>query len=41
VTGSQAWAEALGRAGVLSAPDAQAIVAGLDAVRAAVNADPR
>jgi argininosuccinate lyase len=39
IAGSRAWAEALGRAGVLSASDAQAIVGGLDAVRAAVAAD--
>jgi argininosuccinate lyase len=40
ITGSRAWAEALGRAGVLSTADAEAIVNGLDAVRAAVHADP-
>ncbi len=40
VAGSRAWAEALGRAGVLSAPDVEAIVSGLDAVRAAVVANP-
>ena len=40
ITGSQAWAEALGRAGVLAADDVTAIVKGLDAVRAAVRADP-
>jgi argininosuccinate lyase len=40
VTGSQAWAEALGRAGVLSAVDVEAIVRGLDAVREAVRANP-
>ena len=40
ITGSQAWAEALGRAGVLAADDVTAIVKGLDAVRAAVQADP-
>ena len=40
VTGSRAWAEALGRAGVLSAPDVHTIVSGLDAVREAVRADP-
>src|SRR5262245_42750336 len=39
VTGSLAWAEALARAGVLSAADATAIVGGLEAVRAAVHAD--
>jgi len=40
VAGSQAWAEALGRAGVLSAADVDAIVAGLDAVKQAALADP-
>lgn len=40
ITGSRAWAQALGRAGVLSAADTEAIVSGLDAVRAAVHADP-
>jgi argininosuccinate lyase len=40
VTGSQAWAEALGRIGVLSSPDVAAIVGGLDAIRSAVQADP-
>ena len=40
ITGSEAWAEALGRAGVLSAEDAQRILSGLKAVRAAVGADP-
>ena len=40
ITGSRAWAEALGRADVLSPADTAAIVAGLDAVRAAVHADP-
>jgi argininosuccinate lyase len=40
ITGSLAWAEALGRAGVLSAADAQAIVGGLDAIRHAAAADP-
>jgi argininosuccinate lyase len=40
VTGSLAWAEALARAGVLSAGDATAIAGGLEAVRAAVHADP-
>lgn len=40
VTGSVAWAEALARAGVLSADDARAIADGLEAVRAAVGADP-
>ena len=36
ITGSEAWAEALGRAGVLSAKDTQSILSGLKAVRAAV-----
>jgi argininosuccinate lyase len=40
LTGSVAWAEALGRAGVLVAADVQAIVAGLEALRAAVRANP-
>jgi argininosuccinate lyase len=40
VTGSLAWAEALARAGVLSAADLAAITGGLEAVRAAVRADP-
>ena len=40
ITGSAAWAEALGRAGVLTATDVSAITAGLEAVRAAVRADP-
>lgn len=40
ITGSRAWAQALGRAGVLTPADTDAIVAGLDAVRAAVHADP-
>jgi argininosuccinate lyase len=40
VTGSLAWAEALARAGVLSAGDARAIASGLEAVRADVAADP-
>src|SRR5262249_50278118 len=40
VTGSLAWAEALGRAGVISAVDAQAIADGLSAIRAAVLARP-
>jgi argininosuccinate lyase len=40
IAGSRAWAQALGRAGVLSAADTEAIVVGLDAVRAAVHADP-
>ncbi|MGE5836782.1 MAG: lyase family protein, partial [Acidobacteriota bacterium] len=40
VSGSQAWAEALGRAKVLSADDVAAIVSGLDAVRADVARRP-
>ncbi|MFI5177420.1 MAG: argininosuccinate lyase [Vicinamibacterales bacterium] len=40
VTGSQAWAEALGRAGALSAANVDAIVRGLEAVREAVRANP-
>ena len=41
ITGSQAWAEALGRAGVLSDADVRAIVDGLEAIRQAVRANPR
>jgi argininosuccinate lyase len=40
VTGSVAWAEALGRAGVLSAEDVHAIVTGLEAIRSAVEKNP-
>jgi argininosuccinate lyase len=40
LTGSSAWALALSRAGVLTPADTDAIVAGLEAVRAAVHADP-
>jgi argininosuccinate lyase len=40
LTGSAAWAEALGRADVLAAGDVRAIVAGLEAIRAAVRANP-
>jgi argininosuccinate lyase len=40
ITGSRAWAQALAKAGVLTPTDAEAIVSGLDAVRAAVHADP-
>ena len=40
ITGSRAWAQALGRAGVLTPADTEAIVSGLDAVRAAVHANP-
>jgi argininosuccinate lyase len=39
VSGSLAWAEALARAGVLSADDARAIATGLEEVRAGVHAD--
>ena len=39
LTGSRAWAEALGGAGVLAPADVAAIVGGLDAIRAAVAAD--
>jgi argininosuccinate lyase len=39
LAGSCAWAEALGRAGVLEAKDVAAILSGLDAVRSAVRAD--
>ena len=40
ITGSCAWAQALGKAGVLTPVDADAIVTGLEAVRSAVHADP-
>ena len=40
IAGSRAWARALGRAGVISAADASAIVGGLDSVAAAVSQDP-
>ncbi len=40
IAGSQAWAEALGKAGVLGNADVAAIVRGLDQVRDAVLADP-
>jgi argininosuccinate lyase len=40
ITGSSAWAEALGRAGVLGAADVRSIVDGLAAIRQAVRADP-
>jgi argininosuccinate lyase len=40
ITGSVAWAEALGRAGVLAPADAAAITGGLEAIRQAVAADP-
>jgi argininosuccinate lyase len=40
IAGSRAWAQALARAGVLSAADAEAIDRGLAAVGEAVHADP-
>ena len=40
ITGSQAWAEALERAGVLDAAEARTIVEGLESVRAAVRDTP-
>src|SRR6187431_2058624 len=40
LTGSVAWAEALADAGVLSSEDARKIVEGLEAIRAAVRANP-
>jgi len=40
ITGSEAWAEALGRAGVIAAPDVTAILGGLEAIRQAVRANP-
>jgi argininosuccinate lyase len=40
LTGSQAWAEALGKAGVLSADEVTRIVSGLENVRLDVRADP-
>jgi argininosuccinate lyase len=40
LSGSRAWAEALGRAGVLTPADLAAILGGLDAVRLAVTGDP-
>src|SRR4029078_2404777 len=40
ITGSQAWAEALAKAGVLSTAEVQSIVAGLEEIRGAVRADP-
>ena len=40
IAGSRAWAQALAKAGVLTANDAEAIVSGLDNVRASVHADP-
>jgi len=40
ITGSQAWAEALGRASVLTAADVAAITSGLESIRQSVAADP-
>ena len=40
ITGSQAWAEALGRAGVLSADETRAIVSGLEAIREVTRGNP-
>jgi argininosuccinate lyase len=40
ITGSAAWAAALAKAGVLSAADARRIADGLEAIRAAVRANP-
>ena len=40
ITGSQAWAEALARAGVLSLDEATRIVTGLESLRDAVRSDP-
>lgn len=40
IAGSRAWAQALAKAGVLTASDAEAIVSGLDHVRESVHADP-
>ena len=40
ITGSQAWAEALGTAGVLSAAEVGSIVSGLEAIRQAVRLNP-
>ncbi|HKW03010.1 MAG TPA: argininosuccinate lyase [Vicinamibacterales bacterium] len=40
IAGSQAWAEALGKAGAIDAADVRAIVRGLDEVREAVRANP-
>jgi argininosuccinate lyase len=40
ITGSIAWAEALGRAGVLGAADVSAIAKGLEDIRSAVRAKP-
>ena len=40
ITGSQAWAEALGRASVLSPDETHAIVTGLEAIREMTRANP-
>ena len=40
ITGSQAWAEALVRAGILSSADGQVLAAGLEEVRQAVRSNP-
>ena len=40
ITGSQAWAEALGRAGVLEAADVRTLTEGLEAIRLRVRSDP-
>jgi len=40
IAGSQAWAEALGKAGAIDAADVRAIVRGLDEVREAVRGNP-
>jgi argininosuccinate lyase len=40
ITGSRAWAEALGRAGVLDVADVRSIVSGLAGIQEAVRADP-
>jgi argininosuccinate lyase len=40
ITGSVAWAQGLGRAGVLSADETRALVAGLEDVRQAVRSNP-
>lgn len=40
ITGSQAWAEALGRAGVLTPADVTILVSGLNDIRATLRAEP-
>jgi len=40
ITGSAAWAQALNKAGVLSDADVAAMLGGLEAIRAAVRANP-